>query len=100
MTHEFGDALGQGQDQRRELGRAVVARDLEARKMVGGPASMMVQNPLETAPEHAERRAGEALGPGDPAAGQWEVEGPPDPGNLEFFGDPTHRFEHWRQKMG
>src|SRR5690348_6250149 len=76
MAHKLGGAIGQAADEGGERGGIELARQPEARKMIGGAAAAILQR-LEQAGE--QRTA--------------------DPGNAELLRDPADGVEHLGQDM-
>src|SRR4051794_9732758 len=61
VHHQLRASLRQYREQLHQLGSAKTAGDLETGEMVGGPAAVPRQHPMEPAPQETERGIGGAL---------------------------------------
>jgi len=95
MTHELRDALRQGLQQSDEFFIAQVSGQLESRKVIGGPATMLRQLAMEPVAKDPQALA-------NPTFSKWhgscsaqrEIKGPAHPMNPKFLGQSSHCREH------
>ena len=101
MSHELGDALGQGFQQGKQVLGVVAARHLEASEPVGGPAAMAFEHSMESPSETVHR-------PARHSHRQWnligrtaegEIHRAPDPRHVVLFTQPCNLLQYGRQQV-
>lgn len=106
MAHELSEAVGEVADEFGELGGAGAAGQLEAGEVVGGLAAVLFEDHVEAfAGTNWRPREVVFTEPGDFAggsggAGDGEVEGAADPGDLEFRREAGDGVEDGRKEVG
>src|SRR5579872_1499254 len=99
MAHELRRPLRQVPYERRQFLAVVLPGNPKPRKMIGHPASVSCEHPLESPPQKPEGIARGATGPPHARSSDGKVERTPHPRYAKFLRQTRHRIQNRRQQV-